>query len=220
MVVLFVKKFLEYRSCVIARLKALKAAKQFNTQEYSLLVQTVTRLNQMRDYLVSGDWARKTVRDKFVFWVQSNYNYTLTATKYKSSENSLRVTISRADAVLSKIMSKPLEQIANGNVNDGWIEFNFNINKLDLCELFGRPVLMATPKPTDLEMCFSLEDCKAEIRFLRAHNSYAIRKEMESLDQQKLGYLLALGAVNDPAYLDERKRFIKSILKLNQNDNK
>lgn len=220
MVVMFIKHFLEFRKQVIARLNQLRLAKQTNTQEYGQLTLVLTRINQMRDYIISGDWARKTVRDKFVFWVRSDFNYTLTATKYKTNENSLRVTISRADAVLSKIMRKPLEQIANGNVNDGWVEYNFNINKMDLYELFGRPVLMTTPKPSDLEMCFSLDDCKAEIRFLRAHNSYEIRKEMEALDQQKLAYLLALGGVNDPAYLEERKKLIKSVLRLNQSDSK
>lgn len=214
MVVLFVKNFLEYRNWVIARIKTLKEEKQINTQEYAQLVLAITRINQMRDYIVSGDWARKTVRDKFVFWVRSGYNYALTAVKYKTSENSLRVLVSRADAALSKILSKPLEQIQNGYINDGWVEFCFNVNRLDLNELFGRPVLLTVPRPADLEHCYALDDCKDEVRFLRSHNSYELRREMEKLDSQKLAYLLALGAVNDPAFLEERKRFIKMILRI------
>lgn len=218
MTILFIKTFMEFRAKVAARLNALKAAKQENTQEYAQLVLMFTRLNQMRDYIISGDWARKSVREKYVFWIRNNFDYLLTANKYKTSDKSMRVLVSRADATLAKLMSKPLEQIRNGNVNDGWIEFGINANLLDLHELFGRPVLMVVPRPADLAMCFSLEDCKDEIKFLRAHNSYEVRREMEQLDQQKIAYLLALGSVNDPAYHDERKRLIRALLHINHNE--
>lgn len=115
----------------------------------------------------------------------------------------------------AKILSNPLQLISEGNVIDGWLEFGFNINRLDTNELYGRPILNIIPKPTDLEMCFSLEDCKEELKFLRTHNTYQIRKEMKPLDVQKLSYLVALGSLNDPAYLEERKKLIKSILRLN-----
>ena len=219
MVTLFIKMFLDYRKSVIARLNELKLSKQTNTQEYSHLILVLTRVNQMSDYITSGDWARKTTRDKYVFWIRCGYNYVLTANKFKTTEESLRVLVSRADTALSKIMKKPLEHIMSGNVNDGWVEFNFNRNRLDINELFGRPILAATPNPAALNQCYSLDDCKSEIKFMKTYNSYEIRKQLESLDEQKMSYLIALGSLNDPAYLEERKKLIKSVLRLNKDSN-
>lgn len=212
MVQLFIKIFADYYNMIAARLKALQGAKQTNTQEYVHLVLVHTRLRQMADYIAHGDWARKPTRAKYVFWFRHNYDYAITAVQYKTSDKCIRVLVSRADAVLSKIMAKPLQQIKDGNVNDGWVEFNFNINRLDLNELFGRPILMAMPNPCDLEKNYALEDCKDEIKFLRAYNSYNIRHGIECLDAQKLAYLLALGSVTDPTYIEERKRLVKLIL--------
>ena len=220
MVTLFIKMFLDYRKSVIARLNELKLAKQTNTQEYSHLILVMTRVNQMSDYITSGDWSRKTTRDKYVFWIRCGFNYVLTANKFKTTEESLRVLVSRADAAIAKVMKKPLEQIMGGNVNDGWVEFNFNRNRLDINELFGRPILVASPNPSALNQCYSLDDCKNEIKFMRTYNSYEIRKQLDSLDGQKMSYLIALGSLNDPAYREERKKLIKSVLRLNQSDSK
>lgn len=219
MMVLFIRKFLEYRNQIHLRLKALRNARQENTQEYAQLLLIFTRINEMRDYIAHGDWCRKATRDKYVFWITSGYNYMLTAAKYKTSEQCVRVLVSRADATLAKILGRPLQQIIDGNLVDGWIEFCININKLDIHELYGRPVLTVVPKPTDLELCYSLEDCKNEIKFLRSFSSYEIRKQMENLDSQKMLYLLALCSLNDPAYLEERKKLIKAILRINNNQN-
>lgn len=217
--VMFIKHFLEFRKQVIARLNQLRLAKQTNTQEYGQLTLVLTRINQMREYIISGDWARKTTRDKYVFWIRCEYNYTLTANKFKTTEESLRVLVSRADTALAKVMKKPLELIMSGHVNDGWVEFNFNINRLDINELFGRPILVATPNPSALNQCYSLEDCKSEIKFMKTYNSREIRKQLESLDEKKLAYLIALGFVNDPSFLEERKKLVKSILRLNKDSN-
>lgn len=213
--VLFIRKFLESRSRIILRLRELKAAKQENTQEYSQLVLAITRINQMRDYILHGDWARKTTRDKYVFWISCDFNYTLTATKYKTSEQCIRVLVSRADTTLFQIIDKPMQHIMDGNIIDGWIEFCININRLDANELYGHPILTIIPKPTDLDLCFSLDDCKEELKFLRMHNTYEIRKQMKTLDMQKLSYLISLGSLNDPAFLEERKKLIKAVLRLN-----
>ncbi len=214
MAVLFIKILADYYATVVRRLTALRDTKQTNTSEYAHLSLVIVRLNQMRDYIAHGDWARKPTRDKYVYWIKHHYDYALTAAHFKTSDKCIRVLVSRADAVLSKIMSRPLQLIKDGMVNDGWIEFCFAINRLDLHELFGRPILMATPNPCDLEKSYALEDCKDEVRFLRMHNSYQVRKEIENLDSQKIAYLLALGAVSDPAYSEERKRLIKAILKI------
>lgn len=212
---MFIRQFMELRSKILMRLRELREAKQENTQEYSQLVLMITRINQMRDYIVHGDWARKTTRDKYVFWINCGYNYLLTANKYKTSEQCIKVLVSRADVTLSKILSHPFQLIGEGNVIDGWIEFGININRLDINELFGRPILMIIPKPADLDMCYALDDCKEEIKFFRAHNTYKLRKQLKDLNPQKMSYLISLGALNDAAFTEERKKLIKAVLRLN-----
>ena len=213
---LFIKKFLAYYEGLLSRLTELKAQNQYNSPEAVQLRLMLTRLNQMVTYVYKGSWARKATREKYKFWMEHGFNYALTASQYKTSDKCIRVLVSRAASVLEKIMRRPLSLFAQGNYLDGWIEFCFRINRLDIYELYGRPVCMIFPKPSDLDYCYSLNDCKAEIKFLKTYSSYEIRAQLKSLDTQKLSYLLALVSTADPEYLDERKRVIKSILQLDK----
>lgn len=207
---MFMKSFFTFRQRVISKLSELEAQNLCNTNEYTQLKIMLTRLNQMLSFVFKGNWARKTTREKYRFWLEHGYNYALTARQYKTSDKCARVLVTRADTVLEKIIHRPLCLFSQGNVQDGWIEFCFNIHRLDVQELYGRPVCMIMPQPSDLNYCYSLQDCKPEIKFLRSYSSYEIRAQLKALDKQKLSYLLALVSCSDPEFLDERKQVIKA----------
>lgn len=168
-------------------------------------------LSSIKTYIVKGDWARKTVREKLQYWVNSNYNYQLVAQKYNTDVNSIKVMVSRADAALRKILSEPVGLIVNNHIMDGWIIYCINTKQADVCALFGRPLSMDFPTPC-ISSGYNLTECKAEIKFLRMYNYHTIAEQQKLLDSDKLAYLLALCSNSDVEYREEQKKLVGEIL--------
>lgn len=208
---LFIKKYVALLQRLRLRLQELSKHGYAGTAEYNQLYLMLQYLMQIKKYIVKGDWARTTVREKLQFWVNSQYNYQHTADKYKTDVNSIKVLVSRADSTLRNTLEEPVSLIADGNIMDGWIAFCINTKQLDVCAIFGRPISMDFPQP-DITGNFNLSDCKAEIAFLKKYNYHAIAEQLKLLDENKLAYLLALCSNQQIEYREEQKKLASAIL--------
>ena len=93
------------------RMHELVEKDRIDTEEFASLNLQLVQLNKMLNYVIRGSWGGTRTREAFAFWLRSNYNYELTAQKFKMPVLVVEQLVKEADRVLARKIEKPLQMI-------------------------------------------------------------------------------------------------------------
>lgn len=166
-------------------------AVQQGTDESVRLQQQYNALQEILTFIRKGTWISTT--DGFNRVMDTlRYGIADAAEKYKCSENTIRVGLSKASAKVETLIGADvLPEILNGNVDLAMFHYKRNTKQLNnvlLLDAF-ETVANETAQPTDV---YNLNDCKAELGYMLQHSTARAQKQQETLDKNKLRYLYKL----------------------------
>lgn len=166
-------------------------AVQQGTDEAVHLQQQYNALQEILTFIRKGTWISTT--DGFNRVMDTlRYGIADAAEKYKCSENTIRVGLSKASAKVETLIGADvLPEILNGNVDLAMFHYKRNTKQLNNVLLLDAFEIVAndTAQPTAV---YNLNDCKAELGYMLQHSTTRARKQQETLDKDKLRYLYTL----------------------------
>lgn len=125
------------------------------------------------------------------FW-EHDLDYPTTAEVVGCSYETIRVIISRESKnAYAKYGVQLLDKIRNGKPLDAYIEYLVRTNGLSVEKIIPKEIQLELPQ----EKCSStlnVEDCQAEIDFIRKINMANQIKELSGLNQEKLSHVLGV----------------------------
>lgn len=164
---------------------------QQGTDEAEHLKQQYNALQELLAFIRKGTWISTT--DGFNRVMDTlRYGIADAAEKYKCSENTIRVGLSKASAkVESLIGAEVLPEILNGNVDLAMFHYRRNTKQLKNVLLLDAFASVAN-ETEKISAVYNLNDCKPELGYMLQHSTARARKQYEALDKDKLSYLYTL----------------------------
>ena len=129
---MFLKSLLICKQNTKQRLHELIELGKISSREYYNLYLLLLQLNKMTDYVANGAWGGEKIRTALVYWVESNYNNKQTSVQFNLTENALIDMLKQADKLISKKLERPLQQMLNGNMYDGVVNFYNNTSTIEV----------------------------------------------------------------------------------------
>ena len=193
------------------RLRELEQSGTPDPAEHALLKRKLDALNELQKYVVSGDWTRKTSRDKFVALIRSTFDYKLIAKRFHTTEASLNVFASRQDKRLQNVMGEALSLIYTDCIEEGLSSFYIKAGIISAKE-FEYRVSEMLPKGENKDR-FLIIECGEEVEVLRSLMKENLRKWLDGADCAKLAYLIFLLGTEDTEYQRQRRDLICELRK-------
>ena len=189
------------------RLRELEQSDTPNSAEHDLLKQKMAALNELKKYVVSGDWTRPVSREKFVDLIKSKFDYKLIAKRYNTTRESLDVFVSRQDKRLHAVIGEALSLIPIDRIEEGLSSFYANAGIISAKE-FDYRVSELLPIGENKDS-FLVSDCGGEVEILR----FLMRNNMQEwlgsgTYRTKLAYLIFLLGTEDLEYQQQKKELV------------
>ena len=155
-------------------------------------------LSEIWAYVRSGVWyPREGMADKVAFIVEHGKKMAVEK-KVITNLHHGTVTMLRANEYLArKIEPSWISDILQGNINDTMLKFRLSTGYLLASSAFVQEVADMLPEGTpDPE--YALEDCLTEIKFLAFYSRPILEKRFNSVNKDRLAYLVHLLNSYDP----------------------
>lgn len=194
------------------RLRELEQSDTPDPAEHELLKCKIEALNELKKYVVSGDWTRPASREKFVDLIKSKFDYKLIANRYNTTRESLDVFVSRQDKRLHAVIGEALRLISADRIEEGISSFYANVVVISAKE-FDYRVSELLPIGENKDS-FLVSDCGEEVEILR----FLMRNNMQEwlnsgTYHTKLAYLMFLLNTDETAYQQQRRELICELRK-------
>lgn len=156
------------------------------------LQESLRLLEEIDAYLRSFVWLRKQrTKDKMLTYLDGCFDYSLLCTEfgitYEQAKNAVHWAATKFE---NKIGSHTLKLIEQGCIDEARAAFYIGTGQLKLEELVTEQCVVELPEP--LYDIFSLAECEQELRVLRLISKATLASYMESVDDEKMAYLMYL----------------------------
>lgn len=208
---MFIKDFREYGQLINGQYKHMLTMPGRKDDEAFKLIQKKNRLMQdMMRFVLDGDWARKSTREKFRFFVSHNYDYELICKMFNTRRKCVDVFVSRCNKRLSEVLSEPMHYLKADKPEKACAIFNASVGLMTAERDLGYDLSDLLPEPARMPNV-RITDCPVEINILRV----LLKNNMEEMimkgDRKKLAHLLYVLNCNNQAYLHEKADLMTAI---------
>jgi hypothetical protein len=174
-----------------------KAAKQYKA------------LQELLAYIHTGKWiSTKDGLERVLDTLKDGIPNT--AKKYQTTENSIRVGLSKASRkVKNKIGEEVLPMILQGDTEDALYIMRSNTRSMqDVLLPQIKEYITSQIEATEIESkTYDLKECTPEIKFLYRYSKQRSQQQLKDLDFSKLNYLLQLLDVESTQKIEQRKLY-------------
>lgn len=175
-------------------------------------------LKQIRDYIISGTWtSRRCLAKKVIKAV--GLGYTEASKDLGITESGVRLLISRSsNTIREKIGNNIIHAIAYGsdsNFRDAALQFDLVKNNISPGSFIVDGVLNWIPDESS--GIYSLKELQKEIFFLRRYTKKYASKELETLDDDKLGFIMSILSSTTPEFMSLRADMFRLIVMYDEN---
>lgn len=188
------------------KLRELVQASTPDPAEHELLKRKMAALNELKKYVISGDWTRPASREKFVDLIKSKFDYKLIAKQYSTTRESLDVFVFRQDKRLQDVMGDALNLISIDRIEEGLSSFCANAGIISAKE-FDYIVSELLPIGEKKDSLL-VSDCAEEVGILRFLLKGNLQKWLNGADSAKLSYLMFLLNTKEAAFQKQRSELI------------
>lgn len=155
-------------------------------------------LSEIWAYVRSGVWSpREETARKAVFILEHGRDIAIQKGIVKSAHSSV-VLLGRANEYIGrKIEAQWIDDILQGNIHDTMLKFRLATGYLLASNAFVQEVSNLLPEGSS-EPEYTLEECLTEIKFLAFYSRPILEKRFNSVDKDRLAYLVHLLNSYDP----------------------
>jgi hypothetical protein len=175
-------------------------------ESQELALQQMAAIKEIISYAKSYEWlSHSKARKKIKLFLSSKYNYTVAAAELEISLNNLQSFVSYASTKLENLIgASTLDLIIKGEVSQGLLQFKIGTGAIKVESLFlnGIPEMLPTAKK---EIGVDILTCEQELNFLATFTSRHINETLQSLNANKIAFVLYILQTNTSTYAYERE---------------